>query len=202
MGKKDKVSKGPQQQHLYSRISYLYQAAAFLATTQTVGQKRVHLGQKSSTNDVQESCGLPSMIPLATSEQYGTQEPVKKDIQADHVVDDKRPPQTTSSNHSRRLVNSLNAVSRKGLVRLTPEMRRTLCKRCDSLLLPGISSIHSIENTSKDGKKPWADVVCIECSSCGARKRFPIGAARQSRKTSRPNKPIVTAASPEAPEPP
>lgn len=60
-------------------------------------------------------------------------------------------------------------------MRLDPSIKRTICKRCDSLLVPGVSSTNRIENPSKGGKKPWADVLVVECNACGAVKRFPVG---------------------------
>lgn len=31
------------------------------------------------------------------------------------------------------------------------------------------------ENKSKGGKKPWAEIIVVECRGCKAMKRFPVG---------------------------
>lgn len=76
---------------------------------------------------------------------------------------------------SRFFLQNLRAIAKKSVMRLDPSIKRTICKRCDSLLVPGVSSTTRIENPSKGGKKPWADVLVVECNACGAVKRFPVG---------------------------
>lgn len=76
---------------------------------------------------------------------------------------------------SRFYLQNLRAIAKKSVMRLDPSIKRTICKRCDSLLVPGVSSTHRIENPSKGGKKSWADVLVVECNACGAVKRFPVG---------------------------
>ncbi|KAF2712538.1 Rpr2-domain-containing protein, partial [Pleomassaria siparia CBS 279.74] len=79
----------------------------------------------------------------------------------------------------------LRAVSLKGQVRLSTEMKRTICKTCNTILLLGQTSTQTMENESKGGKKSCADVLVVECNFCGSKKRFPVGAARQQRKAKR-----------------
>jgi ribonuclease P protein subunit RPR2 len=79
---------------------------------------------------------------------------------------------------SRHLLTQLRAVSLKSQIRLAPEMKHTVCKRCSSLLIAGKTSIERIENESRGGLKPWADVLIIKCDFCGTTKRFPVGARR------------------------
>ncbi|KAF3078045.1 hypothetical protein TWF569_003050 [Orbilia oligospora] len=74
---------------------------------------------------------------------------------------------------SRYYTSHLLSVSRKSVQRLSPAVKHTICKRCSSLLLPGITSTTRVENKSKNGKKPWADVVVVTCGFCGCTKRFP-----------------------------
>ncbi|KAF2281422.1 Rpr2-domain-containing protein, partial [Westerdykella ornata] len=79
----------------------------------------------------------------------------------------------------------LRAVSQKGQLRLSLDMKHSLCKTCHALLIPGRTSTQNLENRSKGGSKPWADVFEIECNICGTKKRFPVGAKRQQRKDKR-----------------
>ena len=91
-------------------------------------------------------------------------------------------PSLISAQHlplSRLFINHLKAVSLKGQVRLSSKMKHSICRRCDILLVPGFTSTSNLENKSRKGKKPWADVLVVTCTSCGAVKRFPVGAKRQ-----------------------
>ena len=76
---------------------------------------------------------------------------------------------------SRNLSSLLKAVSLKSQIRLTPELKHSLCKRCDSPLVPAATNDISITNDSRHGEKPWADVLVVACGFCGVAKRHPIG---------------------------
>ncbi|TGZ83029.1 Rpr2-domain-containing protein [Ascodesmis nigricans] len=76
---------------------------------------------------------------------------------------------------ARFYLNHFRSITKKSVTRLDPSVKRTICKRCDSLLVEGVSSTHRIENASKGGRKAWADVLVVECNACGAVKRFPVG---------------------------
>ena len=91
----------------------------------------------------------------------------------------------TRSSLAMRFCSDLQQVSRKGQLRMTMEMKRTLCKCCHTILVPGRTATQTVENTSKGGKKPWADVLILECSTCGGKKRFPVGAKKQLKRAER-----------------
>jgi ribonuclease P protein subunit RPR2 len=74
---------------------------------------------------------------------------------------------------SRHLTAQLKGVARKSQIRLSREVKRSICKRCGALLLPGQTSSQALVNGSKGGRKPWADVYEVRCLKCQAVKRFP-----------------------------
>jgi len=76
---------------------------------------------------------------------------------------------------TRYMLNHMKGVSRKSVIRLDKQTKRKVCKGCDQLL-DAPSSLHVVENESKGGKKPWADVLVIKCGNCGTSKRFPTNA--------------------------
>ncbi|KAF3354769.1 hypothetical protein VDGD_01779 [Verticillium dahliae] len=88
-------------------------------------------------------------------------------------------------NVARRLVADISAVSKKVVIRPTPAMRRTVCKACDAFLIEGHNCTTTIENLSKQGRKPWADVMVMKCHTCGHAKRFPVNCPRQKRRALR-----------------
>ncbi|KAH7359924.1 RNAse P Rpr2/Rpp21/SNM1 subunit domain-containing protein [Pyrenochaeta sp. MPI-SDFR-AT-0127] len=91
-----------------------------------------------------------------------------------------------------QLGSDLQQVSRKGQLRLSVDLKRSMCKRCNTVLIPGRTATQSVENMSKGGKKPWADVLLIKCQICGSNKRFPIGVKKQLSKSERQVPPIET----------
>ncbi|KAI5209750.1 hypothetical protein E4T42_07391 [Aureobasidium subglaciale] len=56
---------------------------------------------------------------------------------------------------------------------------------CSTPLMPGTTSETRMENLSRAGKKPCADVLVIHCRNCHTKKRFPMGAQRQKKKAER-----------------
>jgi ribonuclease P protein subunit RPR2 len=91
------------------------------------------------------------------------------------------------------LGSQLHTVSQKGQVRLSAQLKRSVCKGCRSILIPGRTATQSIINESKGGKKPWADVLVLACTFCGGTKRYPVGAKRQEGKSKRRDKPADSA---------
>ncbi|PBP26464.1 RNAse P Rpr2/Rpp21/SNM1 subunit domain-containing protein [Diplocarpon rosae] len=151
---------------IHSRVSYLYQAAAYMAAQR---------GTVESTRD----------RTTADAEGGGRQE---KDILGSRSMGPGKP---LSQPASRRLVADLRSVSQKVLVRVSPAMKHSMCKNCDTILLDGSTCTSEIENRSRGGKKQWADVLVRKCNTCGLAKRFPLAAERQKRRPQREARKIV-----------
>ena len=100
------------------------------------------------------------------------------------------------------LAAQLQAVSQKAQIRLSHDMKRSICKVCSTPLLPDTTSETRIENKSRAQKKPCADILVIHCRNCHAEKRFTIGAQRQKRKSERrvASAVVVAAATPKSAE--
>ncbi|KAF4984295.1 hypothetical protein FZEAL_507 [Fusarium zealandicum] len=151
---KAKEPKGVQNRHIYSRASYLYQAATYLANQH--GRHGQAALSKSSTQDNEHNTSTPT-------------------------ADEKK----ATQNMSRQMISSLRAVALKSQIRQSPSMKQTICKSCDTFLVEGETCTSTVENASKGGRKPWADVLTIRCKTCGKVKRYPVSAPRQKRKTLR-----------------
>jgi ribonuclease P protein subunit RPR2 len=151
---------GPQKA-MHSRVSYLYQVAAHLETHQQQLHHRdrqveiVHPDPEQSVENLQSS-------------------PVSKIY-----------PHDDAKNISRRLVSELRSIALKAQLRISPEMKHSICKNCDTLLVNGSTLTSQIENKSKAGKKPWADVLVRKCTICGHETRTPVALQRQKRRPER-----------------
>jgi len=138
---------------IHTRISYLYQAATYLATHQ--------LSNSTTPDHCAEAVREASNLQPA----------------------------------ARRLVCDLRSVALKGQSRLSPAMKHTICKKCNTQLLDGSTCSNQVENQSKGGKKTLGDVLLRICNTCGMEKRFPLAAKRQPRRPFREKKKDETVAS-------
>lgn len=127
---------------LHSRVSYLFQAARYLASH-----------NQSNCSEV-------------TEPKY---------------TDQNSEPSGSYQLYVRSLVSDLRDVSEKVLIRMSPEMKRSICKNCDTILIERSTCLVQLENKSKGGKKPWADVLVRKCNTCGSAKRYPL-APKQKRR--------------------
>lgn len=154
--KAQKDAKVPHK-HLHSRISYLYQAANYLARVSESSLAVQHAGDNTE----------------AKNDQNVQQKAAKPFVDASALI--------------RHFNSHIRAVSLRSQIRLTPAFKNTICKHCDTLLIPESTSTSRLENKSRGGKKPWADVLVVACKACGHVKRYPVGAKRQRSRTERAN---------------
>jgi ribonuclease P protein subunit RPR2 len=141
---------------LHSRVSYLYQAATYLATHQQHSEAAEEHA-KSTNQETSEAS-----LAMGTNGSNAPFQPV-----------------------SRRLISDLRSVSLKVQMRMSPAMKHSICKNCDTMLINGTTCSSEVENKSAGGKKPWADVLVRRCNTCGAVRRFPLAAQRQKRRPNR-----------------
>lgn len=132
---------------LYSRISYLHQAATYLTTQE-------------------------QQIKTGTAETVATE------------TDKKHVPRTYRST-SCHLISDMRNVSQKAIIRMSPAMKHSVCKSCDTPLIDDVTCSSQIENLSKGSKKPWADTLVRKCNICGCAKRFLTASKRQIRRPRR-----------------
>lgn len=145
---------------LYSRVSYLYQAAAYMATLQQHAQT---VESRTTANGGRKGDGATEMTSENSSDSR----------------------LLLSQPASRRLVSDLRAVSHKVLMRISPAIKHSFCKNCDTMMIDGSTCTSEIENRSRRGKKRWADIFVQRCNTCGLAKRFPLAAERQKRRPQR-----------------
>ena len=191
---KGKGKGGLQQKHIHSRISYLFQAATYLAETgskvqrcgpnREVDDRTLNMQCEDSVMSEAPSRQTPNVVSLPQDDRgAGT-----TTAEADSAV------RLQGTGLSRQLFAHLRAVSLKSQIRISPKIKHSICKRCDQLLVPGSSATTYVENKSRNGKKPWADVLVITCMACKTPKRFPVGAKRQLRRGERSTQPSTDTA--------
>ncbi|MCJ1240063.1 hypothetical protein MMC14_008063 [Varicellaria rhodocarpa] len=206
-----KLSKGANasQKHLQSRITYLLQAATYLTTaqhshySQSLATSSPKLGvvntgprdAKSSTFSSLKVGGAHTTVASSTDDR--TEDPL--DFNTFQNIDATKQPRKdggcenslTRSVMACRLSSHLRTVAMKGQVHLSPTMKQSICKRCQSILIPGLTMSSHIENRSKNGQKPWADIQVKTCYSCGTTQRSPTRMRRQLSKKDRAKKSLM-----------
>ena len=171
MGKaKAKKAAGMPNRHLASRISYLFQAATYLQNP-------------TIENSTEAEHHLPSSATIPSSNTVPKDRPLEPCLEDAKTPLEARGPKilpckASHASLARQLLSQLVEVSLKSQVRLTPNIKRAICRRCYTLLIPGQSSELFSENLSRGASKPWAEVILVRCKTCQAVKRFPVGAHR------------------------
>lgn len=178
--------------HLQSRVSYLYQAATYFAGLSSTAQSKyvesgtpIPDGVNSGRNAQDGRDRSSSFTPIHAAD--GHTDNASDTTKAASIWPEGN---TTVKDESsvRVMLSHIKGIAKKGQVRVPPSVKHAVCKRCDNLLINGQNSIRQTKNQSREGKKPWADVLVITCHSCGTAKRYPIGAKRQPGRKDRSGK--------------
>lgn len=84
------------------------------------------------------------------------------------------------SSLSKAFSKNVDTVSKKTVLKLSPNLKRTICKKCKILLIAGLTQTSEIQNKSKDGNSK-SDILVHTCINCQSAKRFPVGINRDYR---------------------
>ncbi|ODV61349.1 ribonuclease P protein subunit RPR2 [Ascoidea rubescens DSM 1968] len=75
---------------------------------------------------------------------------------------------------SRSYVHNMNWVVKKALIKLSPTIKRTVCKKCNRRLISGKNCSVEVTNTS-NLKTPVNDILTVSCICQKFKKNYPIG---------------------------
>lgn len=186
--KKEKPKSVPNR-HLHVRASYLYQASTYLQAYHLPGPEadalkitngkyekldhgqRVHVEKRQTNTLLDDSSSR-------TLSSHGNQ--VVGNLRNHRSYTDALKGATFGQ--QRLFMSHIQTITRKSKIHLSQELKRSICKRCDTLLTDGLTCVSLIENESKGGRKSWADTLAVACLTCGNVRRFPIGARPQPPK--------------------
>ena len=161
---KSKAKKDSQrgaQSHLRSRLDYLHKAALYLNTA--------FMSSSSETTNQNED--KPAAMESDRRESLVTTGGDVSELESVGALKAKR--RATITSIPRQYVSHMRGVSLKSQLRLPIEVKRSFCKRCDLLLVPGMNCTYETRNASKGRSKPWAAVLVYRCNACKTEKRFP-----------------------------
>lgn len=166
------------QSHIQARIAYLSNAATLLQAAATPANAKKITSEKKPEFDNQNDTAS-SKQPMPSQEEEKEEEHDEQQQQLPTPI----PKQKGQISYlARQYTAQFRAISLKSLLRLDRQTKRSVCKRCDTMLIPGSTCWEVVENKSRGKKKPWADVRVVRCGFCGTPKRYPLQASRRSLK--------------------
>lgn len=169
---KPKESKNAKS-HLKARLDFLQQASEYLHQSVTESSSNRAQNEKPTEGFEQPKHGSPGdKYPELSS---------RMEIDVPSNVTGRPTPAKSLTNLSRMWTSQMRGVSLKSQVRLSIPVKRSFCKRCESVMDFQTTAAQEIQNESKGRKKPWADVRVIRCLVCGTEKRFPLAGTRSQR---------------------
>ncbi|TCD68269.1 hypothetical protein EIP91_011235 [Steccherinum ochraceum] len=146
------------------RMNFLYQASAFL--NNLVEEPSQHT-KKAPTAPTAIST-LPALPPLpgisSISESRRRQSRRKKQQEERRK---KRHP-ATCEDLSRTYIRAMKSIGQKTNVRLDPAVKRTLCKACNIVLMPGLTATVRVKASATHG-----NMMVFTCMSCKKSRRIP-----------------------------
>ncbi|KAH9858451.1 RNAse P Rpr2/Rpp21/SNM1 subunit domain-containing protein [Lenzites betulinus] len=129
---------------IIQRINFLYQASTYLNSISQAGPRESNSEGSSALNVGESSKGKS-----------------RKKRKVRHPKD--------ASELSRSYIGSMRQVGQKTMVRMDPSIKRTLCKSCDTVLLPGSTVTVRIMPNSRS----YGQSVVYKCLTCNTSRRIP-----------------------------
>ncbi|KAF2479375.1 RNAse P Rpr2/Rpp21/SNM1 subunit domain-containing protein [Neohortaea acidophila] len=180
---KGKAGDGAPNKHLRARVAYLHQVATYLTsqTGVTANRENDSAATLEDGNPGIQDSARTSSITVRNINGRGKPNLIGPSSDSNTLPVARSSPLSSGS----RLSSHLKQVARKSQIRLDHNTKHSICKRCSTVLVDGSSCQAFVENRSKDQKKAHANVAVKQCGVCGAQKRWPVGATRQSKASTR-----------------
>ncbi|KAI0682543.1 RNAse P Rpr2/Rpp21/SNM1 subunit domain-containing protein [Cytidiella melzeri] len=134
---------------IMQRLNYLYQASVLL----------------SSAKPFPADNTVPT-VPMPASKTSGTshRQQCKREM-----LEQRNP--STAVDLARTYVRSMKVIGKKTTVRMDPTVKRTLCKKCAIVLVPGSTALVRVKSSG-----PHGHVVLWTCLACKTTRRIPAPA--------------------------
>ncbi|TFK44177.1 RNAse P Rpr2/Rpp21/SNM1 subunit domain-containing protein [Crucibulum laeve] len=152
---------------IIQRLNFLYQASVYLQSIPSV----------PSTENSSTTLESTSPIMLGSSHASISQKPGKKKKRS--------PKKRTTNDLARSYIGTMKVVGQKTVVKIDPAVKRTLCRGCNTTLIPGSTAIIRVKKSTSH----W-HMMIYTCLHCKATRRIPAPPT-QSTTQSQPIPPKV-----------
>ncbi|CAB4432901.1 unnamed protein product [Rhizophagus irregularis] len=171
MGKKKEKNSEPrliQHREIYQRMNFLYQAATLMTTISA------NITQPSPILPTTSTSQQPSLLYSFSDQEQELQQGQSKIIKSNATTNKTNLDNTKNlASLGRFYINTMKTIGTKQVLRIDPSIKRTICKRCETILLPGVTSKVRI----KSRPEPHLQVMCTECNTSknySARKGYQL----------------------------
>ncbi|PIA19766.1 Rpr2-domain-containing protein [Coemansia reversa NRRL 1564] len=147
-GRRGQKSGSLPNRELYERMNFLYQSSQFFAT---------HCQSIHSVESTEKLCS--ESPPLSSSV-------AAEAVVSSNIASDMHSISTPLLPLARFYTKEMRQMARKSVLRVSPHVKREICKICSTPLMPGVSCTIRIKGKAH-GKR-----VITTCTYCGSQKRL------------------------------
>ncbi|KAL0572066.1 hypothetical protein V5O48_009884 [Marasmius crinis-equi] len=156
MAKKDK-NEAPNpnavaNRDIIHRLNFLYQASVYLN-----GMDQSH-HSSSAQSEPEPSASTSTPMNMNISEEQRTESRKKR----------RKPRKIGIKDLARSYIDTMKVVGTKTTVRMDPSIKRTLCKGCNTVLVPGSTASVRVKSSPTHGH-----IITYTCLECQALRRLP-----------------------------
>ncbi|KAL4251466.1 hypothetical protein ABKN59_005710 [Abortiporus biennis] len=137
---------------IIQRMNFLYQAGALLSN---IGASTSHQADGNAVHNRPLPHVADQSLPLTKREQKRSGQ-----RRAKHP--------SSLSDLSKSYIQTMKIVGQRTTVRMDPAVKRTLCKQCNNILMPGVTCSVRVKALSSHGNG-----VAYTCLSCNKIRRIP-----------------------------
>ncbi|KAH9083578.1 Rpr2-domain-containing protein [Lactarius deliciosus] len=162
MGKKNKDEapnpNGVVNRDILQRLNFLYQASTYLESISCKSDVRPEVDSSTDTTEEVPAGASGSARPTAglAKAQLGRMERRRKR----RVI--------RAADIGQGYVRAMRLIGQKTTVKMDPTVKRTLCKGCDTVLIPGLSATVRV-----NGSNNHRHLVTTTCLRCKSSRRIP-----------------------------
>ncbi|KIK09695.1 hypothetical protein K443DRAFT_298120 [Laccaria amethystina LaAM-08-1] len=143
---------------IIQRLNFMYQASVYLQSLSTFAST----SSTSSADSMDQSGVSPCEASGSVTEPSSPPKAAKG--KRKRVIGRKK----TVNDLARSYVHALKVVGQKTTVKMDPSIKRTLCKGCNVVLVPGSTAIVRVKRSSSHGHS-----VVYTCTGCKTSRRIP-----------------------------
>ncbi|KAF8119783.1 Rpr2-domain-containing protein [Boletus edulis] len=146
---------------ILQRLNFLYQASVLLHGL--APPSSTHDDDDDDDDPPRSSATLNDTDTVTGTEQDGRSRPKKSASKRK-----KRRRVVSFEELSRSYIETMKSVGQKTMVKMDPSVKRRICKRCNTPLIPGISATVRIQDSTSHGH-----LVSYRCHCCQTERRIP-----------------------------
>ncbi|KAH9998509.1 RNAse P Rpr2/Rpp21/SNM1 subunit domain-containing protein [Russula compacta] len=158
---------------ILQRLNFLYQASVYLESISRCG------------GSIDTGAGPPGSNPgpeaaTAVGKAGQSTAPISKAEKRNRYREKRKGRVIRAADIGQGYVRAMKLIGQKTTVKMDPTVKRTLCKGCDTVLIPGLSATVRVNSSNTH-----RHVITTNCLRCNLARRIPAPPVLDSSSTSR-----------------